>query len=297
MDEFGVVGIHLNRLALGTVQFGMNYGIANQSGQVTLDEAKAVVRLSRASGFDTLDTAISYGNSEERLGQIGVNDWRIVSKLPAVPTGCSNIAEWVATAVDESLQRLKADKLHGLLLHRPQQLLEQEGDQLYLALQGLKLDGRVQKIGISVYDPSELDGIVSRFKIDLVQAPFNVLDRRLIETGWLQRLSNQDTELHIRSVFLQGLLLMKPADRPLKFNRWISLWSKWDEWLADCGLSSLQACLCYALSFQQISKVIVGLDSAKQLNEIRLASAGPIPDLPDGLGTNDLDLISPSNWA
>ncbi len=287
----------MNRLALGTVQFGMNYGIANQSGQVMPDVAKSIVELSRSSGFDTLDTAMSYGDSEQRLGQIGVNDWRIVSKLPAVPAGCSDIPQWVATAVDESLQRLKTDKLYGLLLHRPQQLLEQAGDQLYLALQALKRDGRVQKIGISIYDPSELTCILDRYRIDLVQAPFNALDRRLIETGWLQRLSDQDTELHVRSVFLQGLLLMKPGDRPLKFSRWSALWARWDEWLAQCGLTPLQACLRYALSFQQIGKVIVGVDSVKQLHEIRLASAGPALELPDGLGTNDPDLISPVNWA
>jgi aryl-alcohol dehydrogenase-like predicted oxidoreductase len=286
----------LNRLALGTVQFGMNYGIANQSGQVMPDEARSIVELSRASGFDTLDTAMSYGDSEQRLGRIGVTDWRIVSKLPAVPTGCGDISQWVATAVDESLQRLKTDKLYGLLLHRPQQLMERDGDQLYLALQGLKRDGRVQKIGISIYDPSELTGILDSYRIDLVQAPFNVLDRRLIETGWLQRLSEQDTELHVRSVFLQGLLLMKPVDRPLQFSRWSALWARWDEWLAHCGLTPLQACLRYALSFQQISKVIVGVDSPRQLEKIIKASVGPLPRVPDELCTNEVDLLSPANW-
>jgi aryl-alcohol dehydrogenase-like predicted oxidoreductase len=286
----------LNRLALGTVQFGMNYGIANQSGQVTPDEARSIVALSRASGLDTLDTAMSYGDSEQRLGQIGVNDWRIVSKLPAVPTGCSDISRWVGTAVDESLQRLKTDKLYGLLLHRPQQLMERDGDQLYLALQGLKRDGRVRKIGISIYDPSELTGILDSYRIDLVQAPFNVLDRRLIETGWLQRLSEQDTELHVRSVFLQGLLLMRPVDRPPQFSRWSALWARWDEWLAHCGLTPLQACLRYALSFQQISKVIVGVDSPRQLNEIIEASVGPLPRGPDEICINEVELLNPANW-
>ena len=286
----------MNRLALGTAQFGMNYGIANQSGQVMPDVARSIVELSRSSGFDTLDTAMSYGDSEQRLGQIGVKDWRIVSKLPAVPAGCSDIPQWAAAAVDKSLQRLKTDKLYGLLLHRPQQLMEREGDQLYLALQGLKRDGRIQKIGVSIYDPSELTGILDRYRIDLVQAPFNVLDRRMIETGWLQRLSDQDTELHVRSVFLQGLLLMKPGDRPLKFSRWSALWARWDEWLAQCGLTPLQACLRYALSFQQIGKVIVGVDSPRQLDEIIKASVGPLPRVPDEISTNEVNLLSPTNW-
>jgi aryl-alcohol dehydrogenase-like predicted oxidoreductase len=274
----------------------MNYGIANQSGQVASDEARSIVERSYSSGFDILDTAMSYGDSEQRLGQIGVNDWRIVTKLPAVPADCGDIPHWVATAVEESLHRLKTGKLYGLLLHRPQQLLEKMGDQLYLALQDLKRDGRVQKIGISIYDPSELAGILDRYTIDLVQSPFNVLDRRLIETGWLQKLSEQGTELHVRSVFLQGLLLMKPGDRPLKFSRWSQLWARWDEWLDHCGLTPVQACLRYALSFQQISKVIVGVDSLQQMNAIISASVGPSPKVPDDICTSEVELLSPTNW-
>ena len=113
----------MNRLALGTVQFGLNYGIANQQGQVSHDEAKAILDHASAHGIDTLDAAIAYGNSEQRLGEIGVQHWQVVSKLPAIPEGCSDISQWVADSVKESLQRLKIKRLYGLLLHRPQQLL------------------------------------------------------------------------------------------------------------------------------------------------------------------------------
>ncbi len=285
------------RLALGAVQFGMNYGIANQDGQVSVDEAKAIIEFSRASGIDTLDTAIAYGDSEKRLGEVGIQDWQVVSKLPAIPENCRDITQWVTDTVNESMQRLKVKNLYGLLLHRPQQLLEQESDQLYRALQQLKYEGLVQKIGVSIYAPSELDALCSRFKFDLVQAPFNVIDRRLIETGWLTRLAEQGTELHVRSVFLQGLLLMRPSDRPQKFARWDVFWSKWDEWLAHNGLTPLQACLCYALSFPQIGKVIVGVDSLPQLKEILMAMAGPSPKIPDGLSISDINLVNPANWA
>lgn len=289
--------IRLSRLALGTAQFGLDYGIANRSGQIDHGEAKSIIERARSSGLDTLDTAMSYGDSEQRLGQIGVDDWRVVSKLPAIPAGCSDIQQWVAVSVGESLRRLKTDKLYGLLLHRPQQLLEDNGDQLYLALQGLKRDRLVQKIGISIYDPSELAGICDRHRIDLVQAPFNVLDRRLAETGWLSRLAEQGTELHVRSVFLQGLLLMQPGERPSRFGRWPALWSVWDAWLDHCGLTPLQVCLRYALSFQQIGKVVVGADSLLQINEILLAAVGPPPEIPDGLRTRDIDLLNPAKWT
>lgn len=287
----------MSRLALGTVQFGLPYGIANQAGQVTHDKGKAILQLAAGNGINTLDTAIAYGASEQRLGEIGIQDWQIVSKLPAIPDDRADTRQWVAEAVDGSLQRLNINRLYGLLLHRPQQLLEKNGDHLYRTLQQLKQDGLVQKIGISIYDPSDLDAICGRFQLDLVQAPFNILDRRLIDTDWLSRLEEQGTELHVRSVFLQGLLLMSSTNRPKKFARWDQLWSDWGIWLTINRLTPLQACLLYALSFPQVSKVIVGVDNQRQLKEILVASVGALPKIPVGLRTSDLDLINPANWA
>lgn len=286
----------LKRLALGTVQFGQNYGIANQGGQVPLDEAKAIIKLSRENGMNTLDTATAYGDSEQRLGAIGVEDWQVVSKLPAIPERCSDICQWVADTVGESLQRLQIKRLYGLLLHRPQQLLESRGDQLYSALLQLKKHGVVTKIGISIYDPTELDAVSSRYHIDLVQAPFNVIDRRLIDSGWFLQLADQDVELHVRSVFLQGLLLMPRNSRPKMFDRWAPLWSRWDRWLDESGITPLQACLGYVLSFQEINKVVLGVESIRQLREILEAAVGPAPIVPSGIAVSDVGLVNPANW-
>ncbi len=296
-DICNAAGTQVNRLALGTVQFGLNYGIANQLGRVTNDDAAAIIKLAGASGMNTLDTAISYGDSEQRLGLLDIHDWRIVSKLPALPEKCSDISRWVAEAVDGSLQRLQVKRLYGLLLHRPLQLLEKAGDQLYAALECLKTDRLVQKIGISIYDPGELDALNDRFQFDLVQAPFNILDRRLIDTGWLYRFAEEGTELHVRSVFLQGLLLMEPGKRPRQFDRWSDLWSQWDEWLGHTGLTPLEACLRYTLSFSQISKVVVGIDSLTQLEDVLLASAGQPIEIPHRLRATDVDLLNPAEWA
>lgn len=148
------------KLALGTAQLGLNYGIANRQGQVSVDEAEeAILRHAQSSGMDTLDTAMAYGDSEQRLGVIGVAGWHVVSKLPAIPDACPDVFRWVATSVQESLQRLQVTSLYGLLLHRPEQLLARDGERLYLALQQLKDDGVVGKIGVSIYDPSELDAL------------------------------------------------------------------------------------------------------------------------------------------
>ena len=285
------------KLALGTVQFGFNYGIANQQGQASRDEAKSILEYARSNGMDMLDTAIAYGESEQRLGEIGIQDWQVVSKLPVVPEACSDIPGWVEDAFRNSLRRLKIKSLYGLLMHRPQQLLEQGGDRLYRAMEQLKRDGFVRKIGISIYDPAELDVLCSRYQFDIVQAPFNIMDRRLIDSGWLSRLTEEGIELHARSVFLQGLLLMSSNKRPEKFDRWASRWSKFESWLRQSGLTPVQACVRYVVSFSEISKVIIGVDNLSQLKEILHSTTGSAPQVPQELQEYDVDLLNPARWA
>lgn len=288
----------MKRLAIGTAQFGLIYGISNRRGQVSIDAARAILRHAEASGLNTLDTAMAYGDSEQRLGEAGVSQWQVVSKLPSIPDGCSDIADWVGALVSASLQRMQIRQLHGLLMHRPEQLLGTQGEALFKALTQLKNEERVQKIGVSIYAPEELDALCTRFDFDIVQAPFNPLDRRLIDSGWLNRLSRQGTEVHVRSVFLQGLLLMQEGARPKKFNRWQGLWGRWQQWLAESKLTPLQACLRYALAQPEIERVVVGVESEAQLKEILLAAEGDIPAVPAELNCcNDLDLINPSRWG
>lgn len=287
---------NIRRIALGTAQFGLDYGIANHKGQVSLGKAKVILRYAHDNGLDTLDTAMAYGDAERRLGEIGIGGWRVVSKLPVLPKGTSSVANWVTQVVADSLQRLRTERLYGLLLHRPDDLLSSRGKTLYGVLQGLKTRGLVEKIGISVYGPDELDNICNHFDVDLVQAPLNVLDRRLVESGWLSRLLRRGTEVHVRSVFLQGLLLMPAGSRPARFRRWQELWDRWQTWLASTGLSPLSACLGFALNQPGIDRVIVGVEDLSQLQEILTAASVCIPALPDDLCSGDLDLINPSRW-
>ncbi|MEA5561126.1 aldo/keto reductase [Planktothrix agardhii] len=285
----------MKRLALGTVQFGLPYGVANQQGQVSIETATAILDCARANGIDTLDTAIAYGDSEQNLGKIGVDSFRVVSKLSEFPAELNDVSDWVLESVEGSLERLKIPRLHGLLLHRPDQLLSPEGGKLYKAMNLLKEKGLVDKIGISIYHHSELEALFSPFPFDLVQAPFNVLDRSLDRSGWLSRLKEAGVEVHVRSIFLQGLLLMNSSARPPYFERWRLLWEQWEQWLIDSGLTALQACINCVLS-KDIDRVVVGVDCLSQLEEILVATAGEWSELPDNLCCDDPDLINPSRW-
>ena len=287
----------INRLALGTVQFGLDYGIVNKSGRVRPDEVASILNVAADHGIDLLDTAISYGESERVLGVMGVADWKIVSKLPPVPDGISDVPAWIKNQIERSLVRLGAKRLYGLLLHRPDQLIGPFGPLLLEALEGMKREGLVQKIGISVYAPGDLVRLSQVMHIELVQIPMSIFDRRLIESGWAGRLKQQGTEIHVRSVFLQGLLLMPAAYRPQKFSRWSAVWAIWDQWLNHTSVTPLQACLRYALGIDEVDKVLVGVDSANQLREILVASEGELDSLPAWPQQLDLDLINPTRWV
>ena len=265
------------KLALGTAQFGFNYGIANQSGQVSYEKAKAIITLAKSGDIDMLDTAIAYGESEALLGIVGINDFKVITKLPAIPDEVTDVFYWVSNQIESSLKRLNVKSLYGVLLHRSQQLTGIRGYELSQALKQLKVGGRVQKIGVSIYSPNELERVMPVCEIDIVQAPFSI-------------------EIHVRSVFLQGLLLMPKASIPEKFKYWMPIFDKWHDFLDENHISGTRACVTFVQNFTQISKVIVGVESALQLEEL-IKAAGRNKDivLPN-ISCADENLINPSNW-
>lgn len=283
-------------LALGTVQFGMPYGVANRRGQVDLAEAKAILDHARAAGMDTLDTAMTYGTSEQSLGIAGVDRWRVVSKLPALPDPCPDVGGWVRRATEASIRRLRLSRLGALLLHAPQDLLSANGEALYAALLAVRQAGLVDKIGISIYDPQELEALAG-WHFDLIQAPFNIIDRRLADSGWLDALHGAGVEIHVRSLFLQGLLLMRSDQRPGGFVRWQKIWDLWDQWLRESGLSAVEACLGSVAAHPQIDRMVVGVDGLAQLEEILRARVPDDVHPPRELSSADADLVNPSRWV
>lgn len=286
-----------SRLALGTVQFGLNYGVANRSGQVPADEVARIIARAGEAGLDALDTAMAYGDAERRLGEVGIASWQVVTKLPPMPESVSAVS-WVQSQVNESMARLNVTSLYGLMLHQPAALFSKQGSALFGAMNDLKREGGVKKIGISAYGPEEIEVVTSRFPIDIVQAPLNIIDRRMQDSGCLAALNRRGIEFHARSIFLQGLLLMDAAVRPSGFARWAGLWASWDAWLSENQLAPLTASLGFVASDPRVSRMVIGVDSLAQLNQIIQSVDGPMKiNFPAQLASTDLELINPSNWS
>lgn len=287
------------RIALGTAQFGLPYGIANAGGQVAPGDITTILAEASNAGMDTVDTAIAYGDAESCLGAAGVSQFRVVSKLPPVPegiTGRLDVLHWVEQHVAGSLRRLRIDRLHAVLLHRPADLSGPAGEALGDALLRVRDAGWVTGIGLSVYAPTELDVLSERLPWSVVQLPCSVLDQRFVASGWVARLHAAGVEVHTRSAFLQGLLLMSPARRPVIFSRWTSTWMAWESWLAQTGQTAVQGCLAAVLAVPGIARVVVGIDGPAHLREIVSAVAGPLVPPPAALASDDPNLVDPTRW-
>ncbi len=288
----------MSKLALGTVQFGTDYGI-NSGVKVQADEVSRIIHYARNNGINLLDTAQLYGSSEKVLGDSNTQDFNVVSKTRGFDKEdiTESIASFVISDLNQSLKLLKRNSLYALLVHHGEDLLRPGGEFIFNKLQILKDKGLVSKVGVSAYIDNQLIDIIDRFDIDIIQLPMNIFDRRLIDNGLLNKIYSKGIEIHTRSIFLQGLLLMDPEKRPKIFDRWSTLWKIWDEWLYDNKLSALEATLRYMISLPEISRVLVGVDNKDQLQNIIKALEGNIPTIPKELSTNDPDLLNPGNWS
>jgi aryl-alcohol dehydrogenase-like predicted oxidoreductase len=287
------------RLTLGTAQFGLDYGVAKQGGrnpQVTREMAAQILRYSERVGIRMLDTAIAYGESESVLGSIGVNAWNVVTKLPSPPINCADLTSWMLQQTACSAKRLGVDRLYAVLLHDPSSAAGILGAEYGRALRILKGSGLVSKVGFSIYSPDVLERLVGVFWPDFVQAPYNVMDTRISSSGWLRRLKDGGTEVHARSAFLQGVLLMSGKVRPAYFGKWQDAFEKWDAHVASTGKAPVHAALGAILADPMIDSIVVGVQSVNHLEQIvaavAVAETLPVWRCP----VDDPQLVDPFRW-
>ena len=284
-------------IAIGTANFGMQYGVANSQGKLSKKSVSEILGLARSLGVTCLDTANSYGESQKVLGEFGVRDWRVVSKISTIPQDCKDICSFVRAQINLILTSLNLSDFETVLVHNSKDLTGESGNEVYEALNDAKSRGQVEKIGVSIYDPSDLESITSRFQLDVVQAPINVFDNRLQDSGWLDRLASMGVEVHARSVFLQGVLLSAIAQNNDFFKPWKTQFEKWNRFAESSGTSALMNCVKHVNSFEKVTFAVVGVDSAQNLSEVFDAfSEQPQRIDEDNFGV-DPQLINPACWS
>lgn len=277
------------KIALGTAQFGLDYGVTNQSGQVAIEEVKSILNFAKDNDIITFDTASAYGNSEQVLGEIGVDGCHIITKTTSLKNGINRVIK----GFYQSLENLNQRAVDGLLIHDINEVNDKEFDGLFERLNELKRQGLINKIGFSTYTPKQVNFLLENFDFDRIQLPFNVFDTRLVEGGQLQALKKKNIEIHARSVFLQGVLL-DFDNLSSYFSTWRGQFDKYQQVVEKSGMPLLEYALNFVLNTQEIGKVLVGVNSEQQLREIfqsiqkeGRSSAYPI---------NDENLLNPSLW-
>jgi aryl-alcohol dehydrogenase-like predicted oxidoreductase len=289
------------KLGLGTVQFGLDYGISNQAGRTPPEEVRKILEVAAENGIRVLDTAALYGTSEEVLGQSLPPDhaFDIVTKTPVFSDGClsSDDARRLEETFQQSLSKMRQPGVYGLLMHNADNLLAKNGELLMGKMLDLKQRGLVKKVGASVYAGEQIDRLLQSYQLDLVQLPVNVLDQRLLAGGQLARLKRAGVEIHARSAFLQGLLLMEPDSLPTYFESAKAHLKSYRAYLREHGISPLQAALGFVVGLKEVDVVLCGINNHQQLEEL-IALAQPLPgfDRLMDFAIDDPAILNPSRW-
>jgi aryl-alcohol dehydrogenase-like predicted oxidoreductase len=278
-------GCCVTKLGLGTVQFGQAYGVSNTRGQVGVADAADILARAARAGVRVLDTAANYGEAESVLAGLDTAPFRLVTKTISARAG---VAAVVARA-RQSAQALGADTL---LVHAAADL---QDDGLWPALQALKAEGIFRNIGISVYVADDPAALAARYRPDVMQLPFSLLDQRLLRDGTLAKLKTLGVEIHARSIFLQGLLFLDTP--PEKLRHAAPRLAAIKTAIANAGATPLAAALGFVLSRPEIDLALVGVTTPSELDEIIAASALPLPDLDwAALALDDETVLTPSRW-
>jgi aryl-alcohol dehydrogenase-like predicted oxidoreductase len=293
----------VSALGLGTAQLGLPYGVSNRGGQPSEAEAAAILERALRGGVGTIDTAPAYGEAEALLGRLLPTgaEVRVFTKTPPLAGREVSAAECdaVRRAAERSLELLRRERLDGLLLHHGAELARPGGELLARRLAELREEGLARRLGVSVYTREELDAARARLDLDLVQLPLNAFDQRLLRDGTLAELRAGGVEVHVRSAFLQGLLLIEPGELPPDLAAVaVAPLRRFEELRRNRGLSRIEAALGPLRDLPEVDVVLVGTNSAGELEECLAAMrGGPGPGLDRELAVEDPELIDPRRWA
>jgi aryl-alcohol dehydrogenase-like predicted oxidoreductase len=272
----------INKMGLGTVQFGLNYGISNKKGKTDNNEIKSIINTCQSKGMTIIDTSPDYGNAEELIGKFDLGKFKVVSKFISKPNYS------IHDLLKKSLKNLNLNNLYGYLSHKPQELLSDSN--LWMDLLKIKDQGLVNKIGFSVYHPNEIELLIEKKMVpDIVQLPFNFLDRRF--ENHFQKLIDLDVEIHARSIFLQGLFFLNTKNMNSFFDPVKNII---DELQKSSNLSG--DLLNFVLSNKYISHGIVGVENNNQLKH-NIKSCKYSSEINVNINTPYTDdILNPTKW-
>ena len=281
-------------IILGTAQFGLDYGVTNSAGRVLADEVDAILDYALKEGINKLDTAQAYGDSELVISGYPLFD--IITKVTAqkLLSAVENNQN-IITCIDESLSRLKRTSVYALMIHDVETLNFEVTKDCLNVLERLRQDGKIMKVGVSLYTPQKLIEITSNFSVDVIQVPINLFDQRFCSEQIKSIISEQQIDLYARSIFLQGSLLV--SETPKSLIEWDSAFKSYRRFCQENRISQMRCCLNFIKSLDFIKGVVIGITKQSELKEIIDEFRLKIPrqDL-SHLARTESSLINPALW-
>tara|TARA_A100000164_G_C21826295_1_gene733002 strand:+ start:137 stop:985 length:849 start_codon:yes stop_codon:yes gene_type:complete len=279
-----------SKVILGVTQFGLNYGILNQHNSNKKKKLKQILNFSKKKGINSIYSSKYYGNANKFLATENLNYFKLYIKFKSQDLLKKNFLE----DFEKMKKKLKKNNLI-LMLDRFENLKKRERLKIYNILLDLKKDKKINKFGYSIYSFKNLKKICHEFKPNILQCPYNVIDRRLEEKKLLQFLKINKIEIHVRSIFLQGLLILHYSKHPRKFLNWKKIFKKFDDQIQHYKISNLDWCLNFIEKNKYINKILLGVDNIDQLREICSFKNNGKIKFPK-MYVKDEKLINPSKW-
>ncbi len=279
-----------SKVILGVTQFGLNYGILNQHNLNKKKKLKQILNFSKKKGINSIYSSKYYGNANKFLATENLNYFKLYIKFKSQDLLKKNFLE----DFEKMKKKLKKNNLI-LMLDRFENLKNRERLKIYNILLDLKKDKKINKFGYSIYSFKNLKKICHEFKPNILQCPYNVIDRRLEEKKLLQFLKINKIEIHVRSIFLQGLLILHYSKHPRKFLNWKKIFKKFDDQIQHYKISNLDWCLNFIEKNKYINKILLGVDNIDQLREICSFKNNGKIKFPK-MYVKDEKLINPSKW-
>jgi len=288
----------LPKVIIGTAQFGLNYGITNRSGVLPANEAHRIMRLASESGIVRLDTAQAYGASEDVIGSFTEARFEVLTKIGALPGSELDWVDWLSSRIKSSMADLHEHTVTTVSFHDVGIFLNQGRDLAIRTLEVISSKFPDLVFGASIYDPDEWERLRDIQQLRVFQVPHSVFDRRFSQSGALEEMSRMGKSVHVRSVLLQGLLLIDPAALPETLAPWASTIETWQEYCIEQAVSPVGAAVKFALANPLVDGAVVGFDSVEHLHEL-ITGLRSIPEnalyYPD-FGNLPADLIDPRRW-
>ena len=286
----------INKICIGSANFGMEYGLDKKSPLLKKD-IKEIFEFLKKENTIYIDTAANYKNSEIIIGKYSTKKFKIITKIKKIPKGVNDLEKWLKNEIYTSCKKLRVNKIYGLLVHDTQDLKNKKKDKkIYKTFDILKKSKIIEKIGLSIYNPNELDLYLKNYNFEIVQAPLNIFDRRIINSGWLKKIKEKGIEFFARSIFLQGLLIKDINKIDKFFSPYKKKFEKFEIWTQKLNISKVEACIRFVNSYREVDKVIVGINNKMHFFENYKFLKKDKLIVPNSLEIKSGKILNPKLW-